>query len=90
MVFGNKFLSLINGFTQLAEKNLATSNENESKMSMQAFNGWMKRFIITNYEIFLDYFKSHSDAIATKYINKPLFNEQTGILLKNSINFENL
>lgn len=49
----------------------------------------MKRFIVTNYEIFLDYFKSQSDMTASKYFSKPLFNEQTSAMLKTSMNFEN-
>jgi hypothetical protein len=32
----------------------------------------MKRFIVTNYEIYIDFFKAHSEFVAQKYFSKSL------------------
>lgn len=75
MIYGNKLLCMIDGLVKFADKNLVSAKDTDNKQSMQAFNGWMKRFIVTNYEIFLDHFKTHSDFVAQKYFNKPFVNE---------------
>jgi len=33
------------------------------------FKGWMTRFIVTNYEIYIDNFKSHGEFTAQKYFS---------------------
>lgn len=84
VTFGNKFLAMIDGMVALAEKNLNFDNDHGTQASLAAFKGWMKRFIVTNYEIFLDHFKFHSDFVAQKYFNRDLITSTTSYLIKNN------
>ncbi len=72
------------------------------KTEAEAFKGWMTRFIVTNYEIYIDHMKSHSEFISQKYFTNS-FNAnnlaKTGIMdekiifggsqVSNSMDFEN-
>jgi hypothetical protein len=35
-----------------------------SQSEASAFKGWMTRFIVTNYEIYIDHFKTHAEFTA--------------------------
>jgi len=67
MTFGSRLLVLIAGMCDMVDQNFKDS---ANKSQVQAFKGWMKRFIVTNYEIFLDFFKHHSEFVGQKYLNK--------------------
>jgi hypothetical protein len=45
-------------------------------MQAESFKGWMKRFIVTNYEIYIDYFQGHSEFVAQQYFSLA-FNSQS-------------
>lgn len=61
ITFGGKFLEMIKGLAEMMEQNL---NINEASQKLVSFQKWMKRFIVTNYELFLDFFKTHSEFVA--------------------------
>jgi hypothetical protein len=35
-----------------------------------AFKGWMTRFIVTNFEIYIDHLNNHAEFTAQKYFSK--------------------
>lgn len=57
MTSGQKLLSMIEAFVEMADKNLFNQKDHENKQYLVAYVGWMNRFIVTNYEIYLDHFK---------------------------------
>lgn len=63
MTISSRINTLIDGMIETIEKNLY-GKEARSKNEVQSFKGWMTRFIVTNYEIYIDYFKNYADFIA--------------------------
>ena len=84
MTFGNKFLTMIDMLVKMLEKNLVSQQGNKSG-DITGIYRHIKRFIVTNYEIFLDFFKQHSDFIAQKYFNKMALNEATESMIRTSL-----
>eukprot|EP00347_Sterkiella_histriomuscorum_P021714 403333020 len=68
MTLGSRMICMIDGVVDQVDLNF--SKDSQNKQQIQAFKGWMKRFIVTNYEIFLDHYKQHCDFVAQKYFNK--------------------
>ncbi|CDW72803.1 UNKNOWN [Stylonychia lemnae] len=70
MTLGSRLIFMIDGLVDQVEENF--NKESQNKQQILAFKGWMKRFIITNYEIFLDYYKNHSEFVAQKCFSRTL------------------
>jgi hypothetical protein len=61
MTLGTRLITMIEGICDMVNSNF--NKDSANKQQVQSFNGWMRRFIVTNYEIFLDYFKQHSEFV---------------------------
>ncbi len=90
ITLGNKFMTMIEGMVVMVEKNLNFQKEKGTQVSLKAFMGWMKRFIVTNYEIFLDHFKSHSEFVAQRYFNKELISQNAQYMIKHNMQEEKI
>lgn len=69
MTLGGRLLHMIDGIISLAGTAGAMS---EQQQQTEAFKGWMKRFIVTNYEIYIDYFQGHAEFVAQQYFSLAL------------------
>ena len=66
MSLSNRLVALIDGVIDQVDRNFNKGGlpGGGSSNQMQSFKGWMKRFIVTNYEIYIDFFKAHSEFVA--------------------------
>ncbi|TNV84480.1 hypothetical protein FGO68_gene2070 [Halteria grandinella] len=69
MIMSNRLLMMIDGIIESVtpQKQMAAS---EAQLQLQAFKGQMRRFIVTNYEIYIDFLKGHSEFVAQRYFSK--------------------
>ncbi len=65
MTLSKRLTTMIDGIIQQVENTLITGKKQMSSQSeATAFKGWMTRFIVTNYEIYIDHFKTHAEFTA--------------------------
>ena len=65
MTLSKRLSTMIDGIIQQVENTLKMGQQQMASQSeATAFKGWMTRFIVTNYEIYIDHLKTHAEFTA--------------------------
>jgi hypothetical protein len=73
MTLSNRLSYLIDGIIYSISNYVQDKSGSKSSIEvMDSWKEWMNRFIVTNYEYYIEHFKSHSEFIAQTYFSNTL------------------